>query len=102
MLNKLQDLFTKCWGKGVLPQDLRNAVIVSLYKNRGENSGCSHYPGIAKLSIADKILPGVLLNRLIPRIAQENTPDRQFGIRSHSGAADMISVLRQTQEKCRE
>ena len=37
VLDKLQDLFTNCWEKGTLPQDLRDAVIVSLYKNKGEN-----------------------------------------------------------------
>ena len=36
VLDKLQDLFTNCWEKGALPQDLRDAVIVSLYKNKGE------------------------------------------------------------------
>ena len=37
VLDKLQDLFTDCWEKGTLPQDLRDAVIVFLYKNKGEN-----------------------------------------------------------------
>ena len=37
VLDKLQDLFTNCWEKGTLPQDLRDAVIVSLDKNEGEN-----------------------------------------------------------------
>ena len=36
VLDKLQDLFTNCWEKGTLPQDLMDAVIVSLYKNKGE------------------------------------------------------------------
>ena len=30
VLDKLQDLFTNCCEKGTLPQDLRDAVIVSL------------------------------------------------------------------------
>ena len=35
VLDKLQDLFTNYWEKeGTLPQDLRDAVIVSLYKNK--------------------------------------------------------------------
>ena len=38
VLNKLQDLFTNCWEKGTLLQDLRDAVIVSLYKNKEEKS----------------------------------------------------------------
>ena len=36
VLDKLQDLFTNCWEKWTLPQDLRNAVIFSLNKNKGE------------------------------------------------------------------
>ena len=43
VLNKLQDLFTNCWEKGILPQDLRDVVIVSLYENKGEKSDCSNY-----------------------------------------------------------
>ena len=60
MLNKLQDLFTNRWQKGTLPQDLRDAVIVSLYKNKGEKSDCSNYRGISLLSIAGKILARTL------------------------------------------
>ena len=43
VLDKLQDLFTNCWEKGTLPQDLRDAIIVSLYKNKGEKSDSSNY-----------------------------------------------------------
>ena len=102
MLNKLQDLFTNRWQKGTLPQDLRDAVIVSLYKNKGEKSDCSNYRGITLLSIACKILARVLLNRLIPTTAQENTPESQCGFRSNRGTVDMIFMLRQIFEKCRE
>ena len=41
VLDKLQDLFTNYWEKGTLPQDIGEAVIVSLYKNKGEKSLCS-------------------------------------------------------------
>ena len=75
VLSKLQHLFTNCWEKETLPQDLRDAVIVSLYKNKGEKPDCSNHRGITLLSIADKILARVLLNRLIPTIAQENMPE---------------------------
>ena len=54
------------------------------------------------LSIADKILARVLLNRLIPTIVQENMPGSQCGFRSNRETVDMIFVLRQIQEKCRE
>ena len=44
----------------------------------------------------------VLLTRLIPTIALQNTPESQCGFRSHRGTAGMIFVLRQIQKKCRE
>ena len=97
MLDKLQDLFTNCWEKGTLPQDLRDAVIVSLYKNKGEKSDCSNHRGISLLYIAGKILARVLLNRHIPMIAKENTPESQCGFRSNRGTTDVIFVLRQIQ-----
>ena len=83
-------------------QDLRDAVIISLYKNMGEKSDCSNYRGITLLSIAGKILAFVLLNRLIPTIAQKNTPESQCGFRFNRGTVDMIFVLRQIQEKRRQ
>ena len=43
VLDKLRDPFSNCWGKGTLPQDVRDAVIVSLYRNKGEKSDCSKY-----------------------------------------------------------
>ena len=46
VLEKLQDLFTNCWEKGTLLQDLKDAVIVSLYKNKREKSDCSNYRGM--------------------------------------------------------
>ena len=85
-----------------LPQDLRDAVIISLYKNKGEKSDRSNYQSITLLSIAGKILAHVLLNRFIPTMAQENTPESQCGFRSNRGTVDMIFVLRQIQVKCRE
>ena len=90
VLDKLQDLFTNCWEKGTLPQDLRNAVIVSLYKIKGEKSDCLNYRGITLLSVAGNIL------------AQENTPESQCGFKSNRGTVDMIFVLGQIQEKCTE
>ena len=62
-------------------QDLRDAVIISLYKNMGEKSDCSNYRGITLLPIAGTNLARILLNRLIPTIAQENSPECQCWFR---------------------
>ncbi|KAI8500865.1 hypothetical protein Bbelb_216830 [Branchiostoma belcheri] len=51
--SKLHKLFVCCWEQGKLPKDLRHAVIITLYKNKGEKSDCSNCRGITLLSIAD-------------------------------------------------
>ena len=85
VLDKLLDLFTNRWEKGILPQNLREEVIVSLCKKKGRKSDCSNYQSITLLTIADKILARVLLNRLIPTIAQENTQKASVGSVSTKG-----------------
>ena len=99
---KLHDLLVCCWEQGKLPQDLRDAVIITLYKNKGEKSDCSNYRGITLLSIAGKVLARVLLNRLVPTITEESLPESQCGFRANRGTTDMVFVPRQLQEKCRE
>jgi len=89
--SKLHELFVCCWEQGKLLQDLGDAVIITLHKNKGEKSDCSNYRGITLLSIAGKILARVLLNKLVPAVADH-----------HRGTTDMVFVLRQLQEKCRE
>ena len=82
LLDKLQDLFANCWEKGTLPQELRDALVVSLYYNKAEISDCLNYPSITLLSIASTILIRVLKNRRVSTIPQENTSESQCGFRS--------------------
>lgn len=75
LLEKIKSLFQVCWQRGEVPNDLWNAIIVSLYKNKGEKSDCSNYRGIT--FHCGKILAHVLLNRLIPAIAEDILPESQ-------------------------
>ena len=49
---------------GVVPEDWRSAVIVPLYKGKGERKECSNYRGISLLSLAGKIHAGILVDRV--------------------------------------
>ena len=40
----------QCWREGAVPQDMRDAKIITLYKNKGERSDCNNYRGISLLS----------------------------------------------------
>ena len=64
LLPILHGLLIKCWRDGSVPQDMRDANIHTLYKNKGDRGGCNNYRGISLLSITGKLCPIVGLWRL--------------------------------------
>ena len=64
LLQKFTYLFCRMWDEEVIPQQLKDASIIRLYK-KGNRQLCDNYRGIYLLAIAGKILARVLLNRLI-------------------------------------
>ena len=56
----------------MMPDDFRDALIVSLYKKKGSKSDCGNYRGISLLSVAGKIFARVILNRFITVPEQEH------------------------------
>ena len=97
----LLDLLCQCWEEGAVPQDMRDANIITLYKNKGDRSDCNNYRGISLLSIVGKIFARVILARL-QKLADRIYPESQCGFRSERSTIDMIFSVRQLQEKCRE
>lgn len=101
LLQQLHELLCLCWEKGHIPQDMRDANIVTLYKNKGDRSDCNNYRGISLLSITGKVFARVVLARL-QSLASRVYPESQCGFRAERSTVDMIFSLRQLQEKCRE
>ena len=101
LLHPLHELLCQCWEEGAVPQDMRDAKIVTLYKNKGERSDCNNYRGISLLSIVGKVYARVLLARL-QKLAERVYPESQCGFRAGRSTVDMVFSLRQLQEKCRE
>jgi len=99
---KLLDLFTLIWKEETVPQELKDASIVHLYKRKGNRQSCDNHRGISLLSIAGKILARVLLNRLIIHLENGHLPESQCGFRKERGTVDMVFAARQLQEKCQE
>ena len=60
LMQHLYELLCLCWKKGYVPQDMREAITVTLYKNKGDCSDCNNYRGISHLSIVGKPLLGFL------------------------------------------
>lgn len=97
---KLHRLFTLIWTTESIPDDLRDALIVTIFK-KGDKTVCGNYRGISLLSIAGKILARILSQRL-SHAAEDILPESQCGFRPGRGTVDMIFAARQIQEKCRE
>ena len=101
LLPILHGLLIKCWREGSVPQDMRDANIHTLYKNKGDKGDCNNYRGISLLSITGKLYARVVLWRL-QKLADRIYPEAQCGFRSGRSTIDMIFSLRQLQEKCQE
>ena len=101
-VKRLTEYLCHCWHDGEIPQDLKDARIVHLYKGKGDKSSCDNYRGISLLAIAGKILAKITLNRLSKHLLDEIVPESQCGFRKNRGTVDIIFASRQVQEKCRE
>ncbi|XP_069186413.1 uncharacterized protein [Procambarus clarkii] len=86
---------------------MRNANIITLYKNKGDNSDVNIYRGISLLSEdATEEGDGKLFTRdvlvRLQILAERVYPESQCGFRAERSTTDMVFSLRQLQEKCRE
>ncbi len=66
LLQHLHALILKVWDKEAIPADLRDALVVILFK-KGDRTECENYKGISLLSTTGKILTRIFFKRLHPR-----------------------------------
>ena len=98
--SKLHLHFTAICESRQVPNDLRDATIVTIFK-KGDRSACGNYRGISLLSITGKIFARILLNRLL-EFSEFVLPESQYGFRSGRGTIEMNFCARQLLEKARE
>src|SRR5207247_7711911 len=98
LVQRLHDLFLKIWQDGDVPQDFKDATIVTIYKKKGSKAECGNYRGISLLCVAGKILTKILFLRLLNNVAHHSLPESQCDFRSNRGTADMIFAARQLQK----
>ena len=101
LIEDRHELLCLCWREGSVPSDMRDAKIVTLYKNKGDRSDCNGYRGIFLLNIVGKVFARVILARL-QVLAARVYSESQCGFRAGRSTIDMIFSVRQLQEKCQE
>ena len=94
LAQELLSLLQLCWEKGVVPQDMRDAKVVTLYKNKGDRGDCNNHRGISLLSILGKAFARVALDRLHV-LSERVYPESQCGFISARSTIDVVFSLRQ-------
>ena len=102
LVDLLFGLIQHIWETGAVPQQWKDANLVTIYKNKGDRAVCGNSMGIALLAVAGKVLAKVLIRRVATNIGEKLLPESQCGFRPGRGTCDMVFVVRQLQEKTRE
>ena len=79
---------------------MKDAKIVTLYKNKGDRSDCNNYRGIS-LCIVGKVYARVVLAHL-QQLAEHVYPESQCSFCTERSTMDIIFSLHQLQVNCRE
>ena len=102
LAQRLHKFICDAWNAEKLPQQWKDANIVTIYKRKGDKSKCGNYRGISLLAVGGKVLARVMLARLLATVVNMVLPETQCGFRKERSTTDMIFVARLLQEKCRE
>ena len=94
-------LYNIAFESGVVMEDWRSAVIVTLYKGKVESTECNNYRGNTLLTVVRKIYARIQVDR-VHRVTEGLTDDEQGGFRGGKGCIDQIFTLRQIGEKAWE
>ncbi len=81
LVRRLHCLFRSCWQNKCIPSELKNANIITLYKNKGDKQDCNNYRGISLLSLSGKSLARAILSRL-QCVPDQVLPESQCSFRA--------------------
>ena len=96
----LQSICQQIWKTQQWPQDWKRSVFIPIPK-KGNAKECSHYPTIALISHASKVMLNILQAKLQQYVNCELS-DVQAGFRNGRGTRDQISNICWIIEKARE
>ena len=91
--SSLYKLSLQIWETEEIPKDWKDGITVPVFK-KGRRKDCGNYRGVSLLSIAEKILTRILLNRLNEHIVPISCLrlDVVFAVHGR-GTVDMIDPL---------
>ena len=64
VLNWIWRLCNMAFWSDIVPKDWMSAVIVPLYKSKGERTECNNYRGISFVGVVGKIYTGIFVDKV--------------------------------------
>ena len=93
----LLEFYNKIWEAGVVPNDWKEAIVVSIYKNKGTDTDPGSYRPISLLNAIYKVFAAMLQTRLSGQ-HDSHTRGTRYGFRSGRGTAHPLFILRRAME----
>jgi hypothetical protein len=87
---EIHKLIKFIWNKEELLHQFKESTVILIHR-KGNKTACSNYRGLSLLSTSYKIVPNILLARLIP-YADEIIGDNQCGFRRNKSTTDKFSI----------
>jgi len=101
LLKWLHRVIAAVWESGRAPVDWKRALLVALYKGKGDKKLSDNYRGISLLSIPGKVYALVILSRVSDHIDSQLL-DSQSAFRKGRGLTDSLFTIRMLISKCVE
>ena len=77
------------------------AILIRLFKNKGDKRHCDNYLGISLLVVTSKLFTRVILNR-VQKVIDRQLMEEQAGFRPNRSTLDQIFIRKMAMEKSRE
>ena len=97
----LHQLFVDIWVTEGIVEDWGLAILIRLFKNKGDKKLCDNYRGISLLPVTSKLFSRVILNR-IQYVVDSQLLKEQADFRANRSTVDHVFTLKTVIEKCRE
>ncbi len=97
----LHRVIVAVWNGGKAPLEWKRALIVPLYKGKGDRRAAGNYRGISLLSIPGKVYTSIIMQRVYQQ-ADQHMGEWQTAFRRGRGLGDAVFTLRMVMSRCRE
>ena len=98
MVEWLTRVIVVCFKEGRVPKDWMKAIIIPIYKGKGDKGECKNYRGISLLSMPGKVYGRVLIEK-VEGLTERFVREEQCGFRKGRGCVDQVFVMNQLIEK---